>query len=223
MEAVELFARFGSRGTIWEVPPTGTRFLHVTTTLKDLMIEVVAYNPQWPRTFEEIRAIVWPVVQHASMSVEHVGSTAVPGLSAKPVIDMCIVVASPRDIPYVAKALAKIQYEHRGDLGVPHRDAFRPPATLPAHHLYASPRGSLSLKNHVGLRDYLRTHPETARAYGDLKSSLARQFPNNIDSYVAGKTEFILGILSEIGFTADELAAIRSINTQAPNPAPSAR
>ena len=144
--------------------------------------------------------------------VDDVGSTAVPGLRAKPVIDACIVVASPRDIPYVVKALARIGYEHRGDLGVPGRDAFRHPPSMPKHHLYASPRGSLSLKNHLGLRDYLRAHPTAAKEYGDLKAALAAQFPDDIDAYVAGKTEFILGILGKIGLTGQELWEIRAIN-----------
>ena len=69
------------------------------------LVEVRAYDPEWPRTFEGIRANVWPAIQHAAMSLEHVGSTSVPGLRAKPVIDACIVVASRRDIPHVVKAL----------------------------------------------------------------------------------------------------------------------
>ena len=181
-------------------------------------VEVRPYDPNWAHTFERIRTYVWPAVQHASMSLEHVGSTAVPGLRAKPVIDACIVVASPRDIPHVVKALTKIGYVHRGDLGVPDRQAFQQPASLPKHHLYASHRGSLSLRNHLGLRDYLRAHPEVALAYGELKTALASRFPEDIDSYIAGKTDFILNILQQIGLSDDEIAAIKRIN-QAENPA----
>jgi GrpB-like predicted nucleotidyltransferase (UPF0157 family) len=175
-------------------------------------VEVKEYDPEWSRTFDQIRAVVWPAVAHASMALEHVGSTSVPGLRAKPVIDACIVVASPRDIPHVVKALATIGYVHRGELGVPDRAAFRQPASLPKHHLYASHRDSLSLKNQLGLRDYLRAHPDTAIEYGKLKATLARRFPDDIDAYIAGKTEFILGVLRNIGLTDTELAAIRSIN-----------
>jgi GrpB-like predicted nucleotidyltransferase (UPF0157 family) len=146
------------------------------------------------------------------MSMEHVGSTSVPGLRSKPVIDACIVVASRRDIPHVVKALTRIGYIHRGDLGVPDREAFRQSAALPKHNLYASHRGSLSLKNHLGLRDYLRAHPDAAREYGQLKAALAERFPEDIDSYIAGKTEFILDILQRVGLSSDELEAIRDIN-----------
>ena len=174
---------------------------------------VQAYDPAWVQGFERIRDRVWPAVQHAAMSLEHVGSTSVPGLAAKPVIDACIVVASRRDIPHVIKALAPIGYEHRGDLGVPDRESFKAPAiALPKHRLYASHRGSLSLRNHLGFRDYLRTHPGAAREYGQLKESLARRFPDDIDNYIAGKTEFVLNILKQVGITAEELAAIRAIN-----------
>jgi GrpB-like predicted nucleotidyltransferase (UPF0157 family) len=175
-------------------------------------IDVRAYDAAWPRTFERIYSYVWPAVQHAAIALEHVGSTSVPGLAAKPLVDACIVVASPRDIPHVVKALTRIGYVHRGDLGVPEREAFDHPPSLPKHHLYASHRGSLSLKNHLGLRDYLRSHPAAVQEYGNLKQALAKRFPEDIDSYIAGKTEFILGILRHVGLADTELAAIRHIN-----------
>ncbi|MCA0375506.1 MAG: GrpB family protein [Gemmatimonadetes bacterium] len=177
-------------------------------------VTVVPYDPSWPDTFARLHALVWPAVQHASLRLEHVGSTAVPGLAAKPVIDATIVVASPRDIPFVVKGLVTIGYAHRGDLGVPGREAFRAPASspLPAHHLYASPRHSVSLRNHLGLRDHLRAHPEVAAAYGALKVSLAQQFPDDIDRYIAGKTAFILDVLAQVGLSAEELQAVGEVN-----------
>ena len=170
--------------------------------------------------FDSIYAHVWPAVQHASLRLEHVGSTAVPGLRAKPVIDACIVVASPRDIPFVVKALAKIGYAHRGDLGVSGREAFKSSSDLPAHHLYASPRNSVSLRNHLGLRDFLRANANVALEYGALKTSLAAQYPNDMDSYIAGKTDFILNILQQLGFAGDELDSIRGSNQPAPTRLP---
>lgn len=176
-------------------------------------VDVRPYDAEWPRTFEGLYSYVWPAVQHASIAMEHVGSTSVPGLAAKPIVDACIIVASPRDIPHVVKALSGIGYVHRGDLGVPEREAFKHPPSLPKHHLYASPRSSLSLKNQLGLRDYLRSHPAAAQEYGSLKQALAKRFPEDIDGYIAGKTEFILGILRQVGLTDTELAAIGNINT----------
>lgn len=175
-------------------------------------VQVVEYDPEWPRIFERIRSYVWPAVRDIALNVEHVGSTSVPGLSAKPVIDACIVVATSKEVPACIERLTTIGYVHRGNLGVPEREAFRRPDTLPRHHLYLSPRDSLSLKNHLGLRDYLRSHPEAAREYGELKTSLARRFPEDIDSYIVGKTDFVLRILGEIGLSEMERTAIRGIN-----------
>ncbi len=173
---------------------------------------VVEPDPEWPKMFERIRAYVWPAVSEVALGIEHVGSTSVPGLNAKPVIDACIVVDSTSEVPPCIRGLAEIGYIHRGNLGVPEREAFVAPADLPRHHLYLCPRESLSLKNHLGFRDYLRAHPEAAREYGELKAALARRFPGDMDSYVSGKSEFILQILREIGFDEHELAAIRKVN-----------
>jgi GrpB-like predicted nucleotidyltransferase (UPF0157 family) len=133
-------------------------------------------------------------------------------LRAKPVIDICIVVASREEVLPCIERLGTIGYVHQGNLGVPDREAFRRPDHLPRHHLYLSPCASLSLKNHLGLRDYLRSHPDAAQEYGELKASLATRFPADIDSYIVGKTEFILRILGEIGLNKDELTEIRRIN-----------
>lgn len=175
-------------------------------------VQAVDYDPEWPRIFELIRGHVWPAVEDVALTVEHVGSTAVEGLRAKPVIDACIVVRSRQDVPVCIGRLAGVGYVHRGNLGVPDREAFHHPDDLPKHHLYLSPIDSLSLKNHLGLRDYLRSRPGAARQYGDLKASLAGRFPSDMDSYIAGKTEFILRVLGEIGLSDDDLAEIRRIN-----------
>ena len=175
-------------------------------------VQVVEYSPEWPETFERLRSNVWPAVADIALNVEHVGSTSVPGLKAKPVIDVCIVVASRKEVLPCIERLGTIGYIHQGTLGVPDREAFRRPDDLPRHHLYLSPRDSLSLRNHLGFRDYLRSHPEAAREYGELKASLAIRFPTDIDSYIVGKSEFILHILGEIGLGEDELTEIRRIN-----------
>lgn len=175
-------------------------------------IVVVDYKPAWAATFDDLRAKVWPLVDDFALAIEHIGSTSVPDLAAKPVIDMVVVVPSPGDIPLAIERLARLGYVHRGDLGIEGREAFRSPMELPAHHLYACPAGSLGLINPLAVRDYLRGRPDVARAYGDLKKSLALKFPNDSDSYVDGKTDLILGILREAGFTSEQLEAIERMN-----------
>jgi GrpB-like predicted nucleotidyltransferase (UPF0157 family)/streptomycin 6-kinase len=175
-------------------------------------IFVEDYNPTWPAVFDRLRARVWTAVEDIALSVEHVGSTSVPGLAAKPIIDMSIVVRDRADVPLVAARLAPLGYVHHGDLGIEDRDAFDSPPDLPPHHLYACPRGGLGIVNQLAVRDYLRAHPEAAIEYGSLKKRLAQRFPHDIGGYVAGKTDFLLGILRAAGLPAEALLAIERAN-----------
>ena len=175
-------------------------------------ITVVDHDPAWPAAFERLRARIWPVVADLAVAIEHVGSTSVPGLAAKPVIDLDVVLRSGADLPRVIGRLATLGYAHLGDLGIDGREAFAPPPGPPEHHLYVCPPDSPALANHLALRDHLRRHPELAAAYGALKKRLATTFVHDIDGYVAGKTGFIVGVLRAAGFTEDALAPIERAN-----------
>lgn len=177
-------------------------------------ITVVDYDPSWPESFERLRASIWPCIRDVATSIEHVGSTSVIGLAAKPVIDMTIVVPTPSAMGTVVERLATIGYRHRGNLGVPGREAFDRPQGMPDHHLYACVAGNDGLRNHLALRDYLRGNPSAARAYGTLKKQLAARFADDIDGYIDGKTEFILEILARADFSPDQLSGIRVINSK---------
>jgi len=156
-------------------------------------ITVSDYDPNWPLQFAKLRDFLAPVLGDLALSVEHIGSTSVPGLAAKPVIDSDIVIASRADLPATVTALQTIAYTHRGDLGIPTREAFRyeGDGDFPAHHLYVCAQDSPELRRHLAFRDYLRLHPDEARACNDLKKDLARRFPHDIDAYIEGKSEFI--------------------------------
>jgi GrpB-like predicted nucleotidyltransferase (UPF0157 family) len=175
-------------------------------------IEVVDYDPVWPALFEQLRARVWKAVEPCAVSVEHIGSTSVPGLAAKPIVDITVIVAAQGDVRVAIERVAAVGYVHQGNLGVEGREAFQSPRGLPAHNLYVCPRNSLGLENHLAVRDYLRTHAHAARSYGDLKKRLAGQFRHDIDGYVAGKTDAILEILRDSGFPADKLETIERAN-----------
>jgi GrpB-like predicted nucleotidyltransferase (UPF0157 family) len=177
-----------------------------------MSVVVVEYDPGWIAAFEELRQNIWPAVADLAMSIEHVGSTSVPGLAAKPIIDMTVVARSAGDVPTVVNRLAGLGYVHQGNLGIEGREAFQAPAPAPRHHLYACAVDSLALRNHLAVRDYLRTHPDIARQYGDLKKSLASRYPEDIGAYTEGKTAMILKMLGESGLQPDELAIIKSIN-----------
>ena len=175
-------------------------------------IIVTDYDEAWPQSFAQIRAYLWPSVQDLATTIEHVGSTAVPGLAAKPIIDIDIVIPAATPIGEMVKRLEPLGYEHRGDLGIAGRDAFRQQNALPTHHLYVCPAGSIGLQNHLIVRDYLRAHPEVRQAYGDLKKRLAVDFPTDIDRYVDGKTDLILAILQTGSLSAAQLAGIQAAN-----------
>lgn len=179
-------------------------------------ISVVDYDHTWPKTFEQLRSNIWPTISDIATTIEHVGSTSVVGLSAKPIIDMTIVIPSTSQMPMLMDRLSTINYIHKGDQGVPGREAFQRPENTPAHNLYACQKDNLGLRNHLAIRDYMKEHPEAVQAYGDLKKQLAAQFPSDIDAYVDGKTDFLISILTKAGFTEKELQAIQSLNSLPP-------
>lgn len=133
-------------------------------------------------------------------------------MAAKPVIDVDIVVVSRGEVPLMVSRLALLGYEHQGNLGIEDREAFLTPKNQPAHHLYVCLQNSLALRNHIGLREYLRAHPSDAVAYSTLKKRLAEQFPYKRELYMEGKTNFILSLLDREGFSAEELDSIRRAN-----------
>src|SRR5262245_8084049 len=104
-------------------------------------VVVVDYDRAWPEMFAALRAWLWPVVGDLASSIEHIGSTSVPGLAAKPIIDFDIVVPSAERVPAVIERLAGLGYRHRGDLGVPGREAFYRPRSTLAHQLYVCVAG----------------------------------------------------------------------------------
>lgn len=175
-------------------------------------IVIVDYDSAWPEIFERLRAKIQAAVDDAALSIEHVGSTAVPGLAAKPVIDIDVVVADRERVVTAIERLATIGYVHRGNLGIEGREAFSIPAGVPAHHLYVCPQGNLALRNHLAVRNFLRAKPDTARAYGALKKRLAAMFPDDIDKYIAGKTEFLIDLLRQSELTERELEQITRAN-----------
>jgi GrpB-like predicted nucleotidyltransferase (UPF0157 family) len=108
--------------------------------------------------------------------------------------------------------LEALGYRWRGELGVEDREAFTAPQTQPAHHLYVCVQSGLALKNHIAVRDYLRSHPAETTLYSDLKKRLAEQFRRERGRYGEAKTEFILSILKQCGFSGEELDEIKRAN-----------
>ena len=186
-------------------------------------IQVTDYNPDWRIQFASLKeALSKHLFQHI-YSIEHIGSTSVVGLAAKPIIDMDIVIENDKRIKaQVIALLQPLGYHHIGNLGISGREAFRRESDLvpldgsnriwPEHHLYLCENGSQGLRNHLALRDFLRTTPDAVAAYGNLKKELAARFPNDIDAYVDGKTDFIISILKQTGMQDSEADKIAEEN-----------
>ena len=164
-------------------------------------VVVEEYDEGWERDFRAIEAEVRSAVGELAVRVEHVGSTSVPGLAAKPVIDLDVVIRDRSDLGETIGRLAAIGYTHEGDLGIPGREAFAYEGRehLKKHHLYVCAEDSEELRRHVAFRDYLRSHPEAVREYARIKREGAALHPYDIDGYIAHKAPFIERIYRELG------------------------
>jgi GrpB-like predicted nucleotidyltransferase (UPF0157 family) len=175
-------------------------------------IVIVDHDPVWAAHFDQLRQPLWEAVNDIALRIEHVGSTSVPGLAAKAVIDLVVVVASAAEVPLASARICKLGYEDVGDLGIPDRTAFRYENHPLPHHLYVCPASSPALANHLAFRDRLRARPELAADYADLKRVLAQRFANDGFGYSRAKTAFVVGVLREVGFSEAALAAIEAAN-----------
>jgi GrpB-like predicted nucleotidyltransferase (UPF0157 family) len=163
-------------------------------------VVVLPYDEVWKKDFEDIKAELMTVLSGLILRIEHVGSTSVPGLSAKPIIDIDVVIDGAENFEKVKTALGTIGYRHEGDLGIPGREAFKYEGKdhLRKHHLYVCSKDAAELKRHVSFRDYLLSDPDAVKEYGRIKEEGARLYPYDIDKYIEYKSSFIEGIYAKI-------------------------
>ncbi|HGH7181010.1 GrpB family protein [Bacillus cereus] len=170
-------------------------------------ITIEEYNIKWESEFNKLQNFINDVMGDSILSIEHVGSTSIKGLVAKPILDIDIVIEDYEIFPEVVKKLEMIGYYHQAEWSFKGREAFgRKDASVPwneentgwmEQHLYVCDKNSEELRRHIAFRDYLREHIEIANQYGRLKEELARESKNRA-SYSEGKTAFITNILGEI-------------------------
>jgi GrpB-like predicted nucleotidyltransferase (UPF0157 family) len=199
-ELYEGFVRSTPRVGIWldtsDLTPEETVEEILARTASGRSSVVVSeYDDQWPTLFEQIARPVREALADLQAEVQHVGSTSVPGLAAKPVIDIDVIVRSSADVPTAIEHLRDVGYVYQGDKGIAGREAFMWPPEAKPHHLYVVVAGSEPHLDHVQFRDYLRQHPEIAREYGSLKKKLADQHGSDRVGYTGAKGEFIAGAL----------------------------
>ncbi len=169
---------------------------------------IVAYQSEWIRQFQQIQSILQQQLTEQIVGIEHVGSTSVPDLAAKAIIDIDIVYENDAIFPQIRKRLATLGYFHNGNQGIPQREAFKrtkgialhPVLNTIPHHLYACPKDSLELKRHLLLRDFLRKHEWARTKYTAIKMDIAAQTQQDKAAYSLLKesvaTPFIEKILT---------------------------
>lgn len=188
-----------------------------TVTMK---VNVETYNPKWADDFQLIKKELETILRGTRyVSIEHVGSTSVPGLAAKPIIDISIIVDDEEQIQDVKRALTNnsiLSYIDYGERGIKGRNAFSTTALQgPARNVYACINGCLALRNHLLVRDVCRADTTIRDAYGEYKLALAKRDWIDIDAYAEAKSDILSQIL-EKGLDRDELEEIKKANIRKP-------
>jgi GrpB-like predicted nucleotidyltransferase (UPF0157 family) len=161
-------------------------------------VVIVDYDAAWPARFERERDLVLSAAGSAAVAIEHAGSTSVPGLAAKPIVDMVMGVRDMAGARAAAASLSRVGYA----MDSPQHDdwvLFNKIGDRQTHHLHAVPHEGVRWRRYVGFRDWLRAQPDDVAAYGDLKRALAAEFGHDRLGYVEAKTDFVNGILRRAG------------------------
>jgi GrpB-like predicted nucleotidyltransferase (UPF0157 family) len=188
--------------------------------MKEIIIE--DHSTEWHRSFEALKSVYSFHFGELVSDIQHVGSTSVPGLAAKPVLDIDLIIQNRSMLEPILNVLAKLGYEYIGDMGIKDREAFKRISSMtpndgsmrewPPHNLYVCLSDSIALRNHLALRDFLRKNSDKVRQYGELKKRLAAENPYDIDLYIKNKTPFIIEILRALDFDERTLEEIKKAN-----------
>lgn len=165
--------------------------------LKKGTVQVVAYRSQWPDLFERERRVLQQHIGHLALDVQHVGSTAVPGLDAKPILDIAVAVASVSVVPRCVRPLCRLGYVDRGDKGGVGGYLFvkEPTPDVRTHHLHVVATDDPQWRRYLRFRDALRDSEALRARYSTLKRTLRERFPEDRNAYMAAKCEFVEGVL----------------------------
>ncbi len=154
-------------------------------------VRVVSYERSWAALYENERSSLMALLPDGIDAIHHIGSTAVPGLAAKPIIDILIEVRSLEGIDAQSPMMATLGYVAKGEYGIPRRRYFTKGDPAHSHHVHAFVTGDSNVERHLAFRDYLRTHAAVAEDYARLKAAVAESCNDDIDAYCAGKNDFV--------------------------------
>lgn len=163
-------------------------------------IEVIEYDPQWPKLFALEAKQVKQALGCNCIVVHHIGSTSVPGLHAKPIIDMLPVVRNIQDVDQATKSMETLGYEAKGEYGMAFRRFFQKSPEMRTHHVHVYQEDDPEISRYLKFRDWMRSHTDDAENYAKLKVELAEKFPHDILQYCNGKDSFVASIDIKDGF-----------------------
>jgi GrpB-like predicted nucleotidyltransferase (UPF0157 family) len=154
-------------------------------------VEVIPHQPQWKEMYEKESERLRSVFGDLLVTIYHIGSTAVPELAAKPIIDIMPVVKEIEAVDTLTMQMESLGYTARGENGIPGRRYFYKGESVRTYHVHVFAAGNPEITRHLAFRDYLCHHPIDARRYGELKLKLAAEHPWDIERYIAGKAPLI--------------------------------
>lgn len=159
-------------------------------------VVVIPHDPQWHEEFNVESKRVKDALGHNVVAIHHIGSTAIPGIYAKPIIDILVEVQEITAVDGHNASMESLGYEIMGEFGIPGRRFFRKDNQegIRTHHIHSFAVGSDQVTRHLAFRDYMIAHFEDAQVYNELKRRLAIEYPTNINGYMDGKDEFIKAI-----------------------------
>lgn len=169
--------------------------------MKTARVTVLPYQAEWKTAFEKIKTEIEYALGDLALAVEHVGSTSVEGMSAKPCIDLDVVIKDRDVLDAVVGKLEAIGYIYEGDLGIRDREAFKytdKPHLMP-HHLYVCPADSRELYRHLTFRNFLRQNPDAVKKYSAVKEKAAELYPDSIEKYMEYKSSCIRELYQTCG------------------------
>lgn len=155
------------------------------------ILTVATYNSHWPTQFLQEQAALTTIFAHNQVVIHHIGSTSVPALSAKPIIDLLVTVNNLTLFEDNEDDLKALGYVAKGENGIAGRRYFQKGGCNRSHHLHGFMHGDICAKQHLVFRDYLRSKPIIAKQYGELKQQLVKQSFNDTHLYMQGKSGFI--------------------------------
>ncbi len=154
-------------------------------------IEVKDYDPSWPAQFEAEKELLADTLKETAAAIHHIGSTSGKDPAAKPIIDILIEVTDLESLDMLNADMERIGYNPKGEFGIPGRRYFQKGGDNRTHQVHAFASGDPGLKRHLAFRDYLRSNPDIAEEYGNLKKQIAKTCNNDIGKYCDGKDAFV--------------------------------